>query len=54
MNDVFIGNSIVGNFNPSESIEQNNDYKIDKIDGILHLILEKKILFSILWMMTLN
>lgn len=38
MNDVFIGNSIVGNFNPSESINQNNDYKIDKIDGILHLI----------------
>ena len=38
MTDLFVGNNIVGNFNPQEKLSGNiESYRIDKIDGRLHL-----------------
>lgn len=42
MSDVFIGNSIIGNFNPNKNVDTNVSYRIDKIDGILYLISKKE------------
>lgn len=38
MTDLFVGNNIVGNFNPQEQISGDiASYRVDKIDGKLHL-----------------
>ena len=39
MSEVYVGNNIVGNFRPEETLKENiQEYSLEKYDGVLHLV----------------